>query len=49
MSTLFFVIPSRLDFSCSVSANDEHDEEAEGVGDGKVLFAFRVFEHNIVP
>ncbi|KTF93366.1 hypothetical protein cypCar_00027349 [Cyprinus carpio] len=33
MSTLFFVIPSRLDFSCSVSANDEHDEEAEGVGD----------------
>ncbi|XP_016130406.1 solute carrier family 13 member 2-like isoform X1 [Sinocyclocheilus grahami] len=33
MSTLFFVIPSRLHCSCSVSANDEHDEEAEGVGE----------------
>uniref|UniRef100_A0A673IXS2 Solute carrier family 13 member 2-like n=1 Tax=Sinocyclocheilus rhinocerous TaxID=307959 RepID=A0A673IXS2_9TELE len=35
MSTLFFIIPSRLDCSCSVSANDEHDEEAEGVGEEK--------------
>ncbi|KAL0162185.1 hypothetical protein M9458_041581, partial [Cirrhinus mrigala] len=31
MSTLFFVIPSQLNCSCSVSANDEQDEEAEGV------------------
>lgn len=37
MSTLFFVIPSRLDCSCLASANDEHDEEAEEVEEGKVL------------
>lgn len=36
MSTLFFVIPSRLDCSCLASANDEHDEEAEEVEEGKV-------------
>ncbi|KTF73351.1 hypothetical protein cypCar_00036131 [Cyprinus carpio] len=34
MSTLFFVIPSRLDCSCLASANDEHDEEAEEVEEG---------------
>lgn len=37
MSTLFFVIPSRLDFSCLANANDEDDEEAEEVEEGKVL------------
>ncbi len=37
MSTLFFVIPSRLDFSCLANANDEDDEEAEDVEGGKVL------------
>uniref|UniRef100_A0A672RR19 Solute carrier family 13 member 2-like n=1 Tax=Sinocyclocheilus grahami TaxID=75366 RepID=A0A672RR19_SINGR len=35
MSTLFFVIPSRLDCSCLASANDERDEEAEEVEEGE--------------
>uniref|UniRef100_A0A673MFX5 Solute carrier family 13 member 2-like n=1 Tax=Sinocyclocheilus rhinocerous TaxID=307959 RepID=A0A673MFX5_9TELE len=34
MSTLFFVIPSRLNCSCLASANDERDEEAEEVEEG---------------
>ncbi|XP_052443630.1 solute carrier family 13 member 2-like [Carassius gibelio] len=34
MSTLFFVIPSRLDCSCLASANDEHEEEAEEIEEG---------------
>ncbi|KAF4098278.1 solute carrier family 13 member 2 [Onychostoma macrolepis] len=34
MSTLFFIIPSRLDFSCLGSANDEHDEGAEEMEEG---------------
>uniref|UniRef100_A0A671QLX6 Solute carrier family 13 member 2-like n=1 Tax=Sinocyclocheilus anshuiensis TaxID=1608454 RepID=A0A671QLX6_9TELE len=35
MSTLFFVIPSQLNCSCLASANDERDEEAEEVEEGK--------------
>ncbi|XP_043077569.1 solute carrier family 13 member 2 [Puntigrus tetrazona] len=35
MSTLFFVIPSQLDFSCLGRSNDNHDEEAEEVEEGE--------------
>lgn len=35
MSTLFFIIPSRLDCSCLGSANDEHDEGAEEMEEGE--------------
>lgn len=38
MSTLFFVIPSRIDFLYSIKSHDEQDEEAEGAEqEGKVL------------
>ncbi|XP_048023091.1 solute carrier family 13 member 2 [Megalobrama amblycephala] len=30
MSTLFFVVPSRIDFLYSIKSHDEQDEEAEG-------------------
>lgn len=38
MSTMFFLIPSRIDFLYSIKSQDEHDEEAEGdEQEGKVV------------
>lgn len=30
MSTMFFIVPSRIDFLYSINSHDEHDKEAEG-------------------
>lgn len=44
MSTLFFVIPSRIDFLYSIKSDDEQDEETEE--EGKVVLLLEYYEFN---
>lgn len=47
MSTMFFIVPSRIDFLYSINSHDEHDKEAEGdEQEGKVVL-LSVFALNI--